>query len=394
MTVGAMRAIDRFVGIPLCLLAGLVARIVGRVHSSDHQHPGTILVIKFFGLGSILLSATFLEELRVRFPGARIIYLTFSSNRELLQKLPQVSDRVTISTSGFFTFIRDTYAAIALLRRASVDIVFDLEFFSKFSTLLSTFSGAPVRVGYELPTRWRRWNLTHPVPLDHSSHVVQVFMRQLEIIAPGENEAGRPYRLVASHEEKASLLRQFPVGNNGGENFAININAGPASLERRWPADRFMKVVQTLHAVNPARRFFLIGNLEERKYVDEAIRSSDIPNATILNCAGMFTIGELVALFEQCNLLLTNDSGPMHIAASVGTPVVALFGPESPQFYGPAGNGRIVYKAIECSPCLNMYNAKMFACPYNARCMREISVSEVLGAVNEILETASAGVRC
>lgn len=393
MTVNTMRTIDRFVGIPLCLLAGLLNRFVTRGRVSADP-PGTILVMKFFGLGSILLSAALLDALRELYPNTRIVYLTFSSHQELLEKLPQVSGRLTISTSSASTFIRDTFTTIAFLRRSVVDVVFDLEFFSKFSTLLSTFSGAPVRVGYELPTRWRKWNLTHPVPLDHSSHVVPIFIRQLEAIVAETDNASRPFRLAASCEERTSIQRKVFTGKNGGENIAININAGPASLERRWPADRFMEVVHALHSANPARRFFLIGNHDEREYVGEAIRRSRIPGTMMLNCAGMLSIGELIALFEQCNLLLTNDSGPMHIAAAVGTPVVALFGPESPQFYGPAGNARVVYKAIECSPCLNMYNAKMFVCPYHARCMREISVGEVLVAVNEMLETSSAGVHC
>lgn len=393
MTVRTMRTIDRFVGVPLCLLAGALGRYVSRGRTPSDL-PGAILVLKFFGLGSILLSAPFLVALRERYPHATIIYLTFSSNRELLEKLPQVSVRLTISTSNMFRFIRDTFTSIALLRRSAVDIVFDLEFFSKFSTLLSTFSGAPLRVGYELPTRWRKWNLTHPVPLDHSSHVGAIFMRQLGALAAGTDTVARPFRLVASHEERMSIQRRFFTEMNCGESIAININAGPASLERRWAADRFMEVIQTLHAAQPSRRFFLIGDTDERTYVEEAIRCSGNPGAILLNCAGILTIGELIALFEHCSLLLTNDSGPMHIAASVGTPVVALFGPESPQFYGPAGVSRVLYKSIECSPCLNMYNAKMFVCPYHARCMREISAREVLNAVNEILDTAPTGVRC
>jgi ADP-heptose:LPS heptosyltransferase len=77
----------------------------------------------------------------------------------------------------------------------------------------------------------------------------------------------------------------------------------------------------------------------------------------------------------------------MHIAAAVGTPVVGLFGPESPKFYGSHGDVANVYKAIACSPCLNFYNAKLFTCPFNARCMQEISTTEVLAAANSLLSS-------
>ncbi|MFN0158206.1 MAG: glycosyltransferase family 9 protein, partial [Bacteroidota bacterium] len=140
------------------------------------------------------------------------------------------------------------------------------------------------------------------------------------------------------------------------------------------------------------RRFFFIGSRDEHEYVQRHLDSKPDLQKHVTNCAGVLSIGELAALFEQSSLLLTNDSGPMHIAASLGTPVVALFGPESPQFYGPRTNARMIYKALNCSPCLNMYNAKLFHCPYNARCMSEISTAEVMHAIDEVLVPLQSGV--
>jgi heptosyltransferase-2 len=103
------------------------------------------------------------------------------------------------------------------------------------------------------------------------------------------------------------------------------------------------------------------------------------------NAAGLLSLGELIALLQRSTLILTNDSGPMHIAAALGRPVVALFGPESPALYGPpAGATRTIYKAVSCSPCLNVYNAKLFVCPYHARCMKEISTTDVLDAIRSL----------
>jgi ADP-heptose:LPS heptosyltransferase len=109
-----------------------------------------------------------------------------------------------------------------------------------------------------------------------------------------------------------------------------------------------------------------------------------------LNCAGLLTLDEFIALVERSSLFLTSDSGPMHIAASVGTPVVALFGPESPHFYGPLGHSHVIYKGIACSPCLNIYNAKLFVCPFRARCMSEIPVHEVVAAARRLLPAFSS----
>ena len=175
------------------------------------------------------------------------------------------------------------------------------------------------------------------------------------------------------------LLNLYP---NGFEIITVNIHAGTTSLERRWPPERFIEVCRSLLAKGAPTRFVFIGTVGERDYVEKALAMEIIVKANAFNAAGLLSIGELVALLDRSSLLLTNDSGPMHIASAVGTRVVALFGPESPAFYGPSLRScRPIYKAIECSPCLNAYDAKLFVCPYNARCMKEISVQEVLSAI-------------
>jgi ADP-heptose:LPS heptosyltransferase len=389
MNIRTMRALDRFLGIPLCWVTGVWNFLASP--SFSHLSPEsmqTILVIKFFGLGSILLSTPFLLALARQCPHARIIYLTFSSNRELLEKIPLPLVGLTISTSSARRFLLDTLHVLRRLRCSRIDAVFDLEFFSKFSTLVSFFSKAPVRVGYDLPTRWRRSNLTHPVDLDHTTHVTQVFMRQIGVLGFAEAVDHPVTRLDASVAERASMERKLNLGDNGFELICININAGPASLERRWEPDRFAAVALALLERNPARRIFFLGGAEERSYVAGLLDTHPALTGRAVNCAGVLNVGELIALLSRSTLLLTNDSGPVHIASAVGTPVVALYGPESPRFYGPTGPARVVYKAIPCSPCLNIYNAKLFVCPYNARCMREISTDEVIRETEALVSVA------
>ena len=180
---------------------------------------------------------------------------------------------------------------------------------------------------------------------------------------------------------------KLSLAANGFEVITININAGPTSLERRWDSERFMGVVHKLLDEQPNRRFFFIGSKEERSYISSVLNAHASIASRTVNCAGQLSLGELIALLQRSTFLLTNDSGPMHLASAVGTNIIALFGPESPHFYGPVGNAQIVYKGIECSPCLNVYNAKLFKCPYNARCMDEISVQDVLAAIRLLEKT-------
>ncbi len=389
MNVTVMRRVDRFLGVPLCWCTGLLAHIPG--FKRTERRTQTFLVIKFFGLGSILLSTPFLSLLRSTYPHARILYLSFAGNKEVLERLPQSSASFTISTQSPIAFCRDTLSVLGRLSREHIDVVFDLEFFSKFSTLISTLTRAPIRVGYDLPTLWRRKNLTHPVTLNHSDHVVDVFLHQLSALNIIPDKQAAIYSLSPSPAERESTNRKLNLQTSNSRVICVNMNAGAASLERRWPGNRFIEVLQKLANQYPVFRFVCIGNEQEREYVQQYLDTAPELQDRVTNCAGMLTLGELAALLEHSVLLLTNDTGPMHVAASLGTPMVALFGPESPGFYGPRGNMKIIYKSLACSPCLNIYNAKLFECPYDAKCMREISTTEVFTAVLDSIAVSRIG---
>ncbi|HTP12414.1 MAG TPA: glycosyltransferase family 9 protein, partial [Bacteroidota bacterium] len=151
-------------------------------------------------------------------------------------------------------------------------------------------------------------------------------------------------------------------------------------------ADRFAALVSRL-AITEEFLFCFTGTSEEREYVQRVINLTHVTGRCI-NVAGRLTIPELCALLEQSVLYIGNDSGPLHLATALGVPTVGLFGPESPVFYGPLGDRHTsIYRRLPCSPCMNVYAAKSFRCPYNARCMKEIQVDEVFDAL-PVLEEA------
>src|SRR5713101_4638365 len=159
MRIAVMRNIDRYAGVPLCWMLGIVRTLFGR-HTPSHEIRN-ILIVKFFGIGSIVLATPALSVLRNAYPHARIDFLTFESNRLLLERYLMIDHVLTIRASSLSRFLSDTFRIIVDLRRTSYDAVFDFEFFSKFSTLLSSLSGATHRIGFALPARWRAMHLTH-----------------------------------------------------------------------------------------------------------------------------------------------------------------------------------------------------------------------------------------
>jgi lipopolysaccharide heptosyltransferase II len=375
LSVDFMRAVDRFAGIPLCHLTALVpappARTVVR----------RILVIKFFGLGSIILTTPALTILRAAFPDARIDMLTFRSQAGLAERLPQLDHVHTVDPDDIASMVASSLGVISSIRAMNYDCVLDFEFFSKYSTLMSAWSGAPRRIGFELPVRWRTKLLTDAVPLSKDSHVANAFAEQAFVLAPRGPMPGLSGPRITDDDRNyvsSILLRTAPM------EIVMHVNTGPAFPERRWRGEYFAEVVRKLH-VPAATSFAFIGTASERTYVQDVIERTGLSECC-RNVAGMLSVPQLGALLKRSSLVVSNDSGPAHIAAALGVPVLAMYGPESPEFYGLIGTRtRAIYHRTECSPCMNVYNAKAFVCPFNARCMEQIGVDEIVAASRQLL---------
>ena len=336
-------------------------------------------------MGSILLATPAISLMKNAFPDARITFLSFLNNGELLERIDSIDAVLTIDRSSAFSFLNDTYSVILSILKIRPEIVFDLEFFSKFSTLLSGLSRAPARVAFALPTLWRSLIVTNQVALEKNRHVLSSFCEQVLSIAPFRHDIPAIEAMRVTAEDHASLVKKFPI--EGKRIIVININAGDTFLERRWPAERFARLVDRIARENDYV-FCFTGDVAEKDYVlstIEGIGSRD----KCLDTSGELSLPELGALLQRSEILISNDSGPVHLAASLGTATVALYGPESPDFYGVVQmDTRNICKRISCSPCMNVYSAKQFRCPYDAQCMREISVDEVLRHVRS-LETVN-----
>jgi heptosyltransferase-2 len=131
-----------------------------------------------------------------------------------------------------------------------------------------------------------------------------------------------------------------------------------------------------------------LGSPAEQAYVEEAVSRM---NTTPIMAAGKTTLRQMIALLTRCNLFISSDSGPVHMATAQGTPTVAIFGPESPDRYGPReSKHRTIYKRLPCSPCISFHNAKKVHCPESKPpCIYQITVDEVWEAVKPLLPSSS-----
>ncbi len=162
---------------------------------------------------------------------------------------------------------------------------------------------------------------------------------------------------------------------------AVNINAGELSLHRRWPREYFALVVKAL-IQRDETAVFLIGDKADTEYVAEFKKM--LPESSrLVSLCGKTDLEGLIGLFRSCTLLVTNDSGPLHVAETVGLDTVSFFGPETPLLYGPIyGKHHVFYEDIYCSPCLNVYNSKMSRCNNNL-CLKTIKPQDVINLIED-----------
>ena len=376
MSLRRLYQLDAIWGGWSCRIAGVTVRRSAASPSPSEWRR--IAVAKYIGMGSLVLATPLLQLLRRCLPQAEIALVTAANLAGLARMVPV--DKV------FAWHVRSLGAAlttlpsfIAGLRRWRPDAFFDLEFFANASALIAWLSGAPVRVGFHHAQSPRGRLLTHYLPVT-PRHTAELFAAlawavgiptdPLPVLFPPRYDFNRVSPAIRS------LPQPFLV---------INPNAGELAPQRRWHPERFRALLRHLLSVFPSLHFVAIGSDSERAYVTSVLAEL-ASHPRVHNLAGQLNLDELCFLLERAAALVTNDSGPMHLAAALGTPCVALFGPETPDHYGPpSGPHQVLYKRLPCSPCLTPFDGKQFPCPFEVRCLQSIGVDEVVAAVKKVL---------
>jgi ADP-heptose:LPS heptosyltransferase len=397
-----MKAVDHWVGLPLCFALGLLVRLRHRLWPRPERpvrERGTLVVLKFFGIGTILEATSLLAGIRRRYPQARLAFITFQSNESLLRRLDLCTDVRVIRTGSPFHFVLDTVGNVLWMRARDVDAVVDLEFFSKFSTLMAVLGGAHRRVGYHLNAFWRSSLLTHPVYFNYYRHVTDVFAQAgSRIDVAVEERSLHPIPVDEAARRSAEQSLQSAGWTGVGRVIGVNVNAGDLSLERRWPVENFVSLIETLLARHADLAVVLTGAAGEAGYVRALhARLGEAARARTLVAAGLWSLDEFIAALEHMECFITNDSGPLHIAAAQGVPLVSLWGPSRPDSWAPhAARHEMIYEDYPCSPCIHMFTThEGMWCRHEGWCMQAITVARVLGAVDRSLARprTPAGIR-
>ncbi len=343
------------------------------------------LIIRLSSIGDVILASPLIRVLRKNFPTAQIDFLVKSAYAALVRYNPYLTNIIELDPAGGLRHLR---ALRGRIRRERYDLVLDIQ--GNFRSVYLRRAVAP----HLLTVRKRRlarfvlinfkWNVYRSAP--------PVSIRYLEALLPyGIKDDSEGVEIFVPQEISDRVQGHLSKAGQHSAGPTIGICPGARHENKAWPPDRFAELALSLMKEEQAT-VLLFGGKEEWarcKVVEERIQKECVAGATILNLAGGFSILETAAAMDQCDVVVANDSGLLHLAAARKRKVVAIFGPTVREFgFFPYGTESVVIEreGLYCRPCTHLGRRD---CPEgHFRCMREISVQEVLSAVKAFLPVA------
>jgi heptosyltransferase-2 len=342
--------------------------------------PDTILVIEYWHLGDLAILVPFLRNLRRNFPRARISLLVNADLASFLEGQRLVDEFIPVRVPWARHFNRwrkynpfsldwiSLAGTILGLRKRRFDWAFSGRMDVR-DNLMLRLSGARRRIGYGIGGGASF--LTDRVTPDPSRpHRADVWLHLLESVDESHNPKPSGFRLTAVATEQARLFllsRGIPPGA-----FLIGVHPGARIPTRRWGEERFAEVARRLLSETDVHVLWF----------SEPGNSYNVPLTERIHAVSL-DFRSFLAVLSHCRLLVCNDSGPMHLANLLNVPVVAIFGPQRPEWFGPRGQHDrvVIHQEFSCRPC---FDYCIFDQPH---CLRMISPDEVCDAIKDVLRT-------
>ena len=368
-----------------------------------HPPPRRLLIRGVNWLGDAVMTTPALLRLREQFPAAHIILSTPEKLAGLWPRHPAIDETISFAPT------ENILAVAKKLRAAKCDLALVFPN-SPRSALEVWLAGIPQRVGYARP--WRNFFLTQTVgaragtvkmhkrseseirqlisqppessrpEIPSSAHQIYEYLH-LAAALGARSEPLAP-QLVVAPEEVDAVKKKFGLDNLAAPVLGLNPGAeyGPA---KRWPVEKFIAAATAIQQ-RTGGTWILFGGKNDRELVAQIETETKGAGLNIQNMAGRTTLRELMVLLKLCRVLLTNDTGPMHVAAALGTPVVVPFGSTSPELTAPGLPGdprhHLLKSDAPCAPCF------LRECPIDFRCLNGISVERVVDACLQSLNVA------
>lgn len=396
-----MQRIDYFAGIPLCGLLSCWEKAKNFLFSVSKRDifalpTKKLLFIELSEMGSAFLAYPVLKQSVEKLGKENVFFLIFTKNREsvdILDVIPK-ENVITISDRSFIDFAVGTLKALFFIWKNNIDTTIDMELFSRATAIISYLSGAKKRVGFDNFTDeglYRGSFITHRVFLNNHHHISHNFLALFEALSSSYDELPQLKKNVSSlmcelphikpsDEELEKIWSRISLLNSkitkNDKIFILNPDPGLLAL-RGWPTDRYKEVAKYILKTYPNVFVLLLGLSRSSTYAD-LVLPEEYKDRCINFCGQTDNLKDVTTLFAISDLLLTNDSGPGHLATLSRIPAVVLFGPESPLKYGPLGQQvESLFANLSCSPCYSAANHRYSICSNN-RCLQAIETNQVI----------------
>lgn len=398
MNIGLIRFVDKWPGSIICFFLDVFNRIFPDRTTAKPPYR-KILFIELSEMGSIILAYPAFKEILDSYDHPEFHMLTFKKNKPAAEMLGIFKHIHTIDDSSLPKFVSDCLRTIFKLPREHFDVVFEMELFSRFASILTYLSGK-IRVGfyaYDMEGLYMGNLLTHRVIYNPHIHMKDNFLSLVDALQLDTNdpplskkhirEISRELPVWRIDEAKCMVLKQKlyhksrTIFDAGSKLVLVKASGGILPI-RAWPAHRYKELITRL-LCHSEIHILLIGTGDECM-VNDDIKGS-IQNDRCINLTNATSLDDVLNLMHISHLLISNDGGPAHFASMTGIRTMVFYGPETPALYGPLGNNcTVLYSRYSCSPCLSAYNHRKSSCKNNL-CLQSIDAGYVYDMALKIL---------
>jgi lipopolysaccharide heptosyltransferase II len=360
-----------------------------------------VLLIRLRLIGDVVLSTPLIRALRRRFPDAQLTYLVERTAAAVVSGNPHLDEVIVVERPrGLARLVDDLHLAWRL-RRQHFDVVIDMHGGPR-SSWLTLATGAPQRIGYDMPGR--QWMYTRTVARARELRPRHSVLNQWDLLSAIEGwvpEEAQPARdcveMPVDPAADRRIADRLAAAAIGPEHELIVVHVSASNPFRRWPEPAFSEVVARLAGASPVRRLILSSGPSDREaadriadgaraLLDERTRARVVP-------FGEFDLAELRALIGRSRLFIGGDTGPLHVAAATATPVVAVYGPTLPARSAPWRDPSVPSEAVEitdlpCRPC-----DQRVCAPGDYRCLTRLRPADVLAAADRALKCPPSRLR-
>ncbi len=404
MKVSTLRKIDSWLGTCLTFFLSFSRRMTGWLRKDTPGPIRNVLFVKLAEQGSTVLAYGAILHAIIMVGRENVYFLVFEENRFIIDALDVIPEQnvITIRTRSVPSVVASALAAVRRMRTLRLDAAVDMEFFARASAVFTYLSGAARRVGFhsyagEGPYRGNL--MTHPLVYNPHLHTAQAFDMMVEALnhhkelfpafgmqAPTLDSFPAPRFSPSSNEveEVRAVIREVTKKDSVPPIILLNANCSDLLPLRRWDSENYVKLARRLLERYETIYIAFTGAPGEKDAVELLVRQVDSERCVSL--AGRTTLRQLLIVYSESQVLVTNDSGPAHFATLTPIDAITLFGPETPLlFAAPSANSHVIWAGIVCSPCVNAYNNRLLTCRNNL-CMQRISVDQVFEKVCQVFD--------